>query len=109
MTEHGRGRWILLRDERGQQLELNWYPPGSEFDRPFSPGEGLGHIGFEVPDVFRSYADLVATGPRPTAVTPWSTEGWQATSRTRTATGSSYARGEWIGRGGSGAKRFKRT
>ncbi|MDA4114122.1 MAG: hypothetical protein OK474_08770 [Thaumarchaeota archaeon] len=74
MARHGRGRWILLRDrESGQQLELNWHPGGSEFDGPYSPGEGLDHIGFEVSEVFRSHAELVAMGARPALVTPRST------------------------------------
>jgi catechol 2,3-dioxygenase-like lactoylglutathione lyase family enzyme len=45
---HG-GVWVLLEDRTSHQhLELNWYPKGSKFATPFSPGEGLDHLGFRV-------------------------------------------------------------
>jgi len=48
---HG-GVWVLLGDRHShQQLELNWYPRGSKHATPFSPGEGLDHLGFRVADV----------------------------------------------------------
>lgn len=51
-TMHHGGVWVLLRDPRSKQhLELNWYPPGSEFATPFTPGEGLDHIGIRVRDL----------------------------------------------------------
>ncbi len=79
MTEHGRGRWIVLRDPAsGQQLELNWYHVGSRFATPYSPGEGLDHIGFLVEDVSTAYSELLSKGAKGTEVTPESTEGWQA-------------------------------
>lgn len=79
MLQYGRGRWVLLKDrETGQQLELNWYPPGSLFDTPYIPGEGLDHVGFRVEDVYASYKELVRKGAEPTEVTPESTDGWGA-------------------------------
>lgn len=43
---HG-GRRILLADPgTGQRLELNWYPSDSPYATPYTPGEGLDHLGF---------------------------------------------------------------
>lgn len=43
---------LMLRHPRtGQQLELNWYPPGCRFATPYVAGEALDHIGIRVPDV----------------------------------------------------------
>ncbi|HTS32945.1 MAG TPA: VOC family protein [Thermoplasmata archaeon] len=43
---------VMLRNPRtGQQLELNWYPPGSRFGTPYVAGEALDHIGVRVPDL----------------------------------------------------------
>ncbi len=54
---HG-GIWVLLHDPVSHQhLELNWYPPGSRFYRPFVAGEGIDHIGVRV-------SDLSAAGKR---------------------------------------------
>jgi len=67
-----KGDWVLLRDPRsGQRLELNWYPPGSEFATPYAPGEGLDHLGFEVSDARESYMQLTAAGA-PSALAPFS-------------------------------------
>lgn len=79
MTKCGRGHWVLLEDlVTGQKLELNWYPRGSQFDTPYSPGEGLDHIGFAVKDVEEASRRAVEAGAEPTEVTAGSTEGWQA-------------------------------
>jgi lactoylglutathione lyase len=43
---HG-GRRVLLQDPKtGQRLELNWYPVDSPYAVPYTPGEGLDHLGF---------------------------------------------------------------
>jgi catechol 2,3-dioxygenase-like lactoylglutathione lyase family enzyme len=48
-TSAGKGPYVLLRDAfSGQKLELNYYVPGSKFDTPYEPGEGLDHISFRV-------------------------------------------------------------
>lgn len=81
MSKHGggRGTWVLLKDESsGQQLELNWYPKGSVFDIPYTPGEGLDHIGFVVDDVESAYKEMISQGAEPTGITPAETGGWQA-------------------------------
>ncbi|MGA8303356.1 MAG: VOC family protein [Thermoplasmata archaeon] len=58
LTEVRRGRmghggvWVLFRDPTShQQLELNWYPKGNKYATPFSPGEGLDHLGFRVNNI----------------------------------------------------------
>ncbi len=49
LSAQGRGSFVLLQDPwSGQKLELNWYPPGSEFAVPYQPGEGLDCIGVRV-------------------------------------------------------------
>jgi lactoylglutathione lyase len=61
---HG-GVWVLLHDRIShQQLELNWYPKGSKFATPFSPGEGLDHLGVRVQDVDAAGRRLKAAGAR---------------------------------------------
>jgi lactoylglutathione lyase len=71
---HG-GLFVELVDpETKAQLELNWYPPGSAYDAPFVPGEGLDHMGFEVGDARATIARLAAMGAR-VAVEPWLEEG----------------------------------
>jgi catechol 2,3-dioxygenase-like lactoylglutathione lyase family enzyme len=51
-TMHHGGVWVLLEDLKSRQrLELNWYPPGSKYDAPYSVGEGLDHLGFRMPNV----------------------------------------------------------
>jgi catechol 2,3-dioxygenase-like lactoylglutathione lyase family enzyme len=82
LSRFGRGTWVLLRDPTSrQQLELNWYPKGSQFDVPFVSGEGLDHIGFFLGPVpartlNRIYQSLLRQGAGPTNVTPATTEGW---------------------------------
>lgn len=62
---HG-GVWVLLQDPVShQQLELNWYPPGSPYASAFVAGEGLDHLGFRVEDLERATRRLVSAGARP--------------------------------------------
>ena len=62
-TRFGGGAYVLLRDNRsGQRLELNWYPKGSRYDTPYSPGEGLDHIAFKVDDVKKTLQRLATKG-----------------------------------------------
>jgi catechol 2,3-dioxygenase-like lactoylglutathione lyase family enzyme len=82
--EYGRGIWVGLTDPRThQKLELNWYPPESEFWVEYIPGEALDHVGFFLGRVPASslraeYDRLLRAGAKPTAITPDSTSGWQA-------------------------------
>lgn len=53
----------MLKDEKsGQKLELNWYPAGSQYNTPYSAGDGLDHVAFAVDDVIRTIKELSATG-----------------------------------------------
>lgn len=80
----GKGVWVGLEDPRSKaKLELNWYPSGSRFAKPYRAGEGLDHIGFLLGRVPREtleaeYSRLLQAGARPTDVTPESSSGWQA-------------------------------
>ncbi len=75
----GLGIWVLLEDGKsGQHIELDWYPPGSEYAVPYTPGEALDHVGFIVDDVEATYRDLLAKGANPTGVDRNATEGWTA-------------------------------
>ncbi|HUR69852.1 MAG TPA: VOC family protein [Candidatus Thermoplasmatota archaeon] len=67
---HG-GQWALLHDvETGQRLELNFYPPGSPFARPYVAGEGLDHLGFEVDDARKWHDQLVRAFGAKSAMAP---------------------------------------
>lgn len=43
-------------------LELNYYEEGSPFDRPFTPGEELDHLGFKVDDLDQAIAEASRAG-----------------------------------------------
>lgn len=59
---HG-GQFVALVDpETHTELELNWYPQGSPYNTPYSPGEGLDHIGVDVKDARATMARLVELG-----------------------------------------------
>lgn len=61
---HG-GVWVLLGDPVShQQVELNWYPRGSRYATPFSPGEGLDHFGMRVTNLRAAGNRLRAAGAR---------------------------------------------
>lgn len=77
LRETGRGRmshgglFIQLQDPNTmQQLELNWYPAGSPYDVPYSVGEGVDHLGFEVDDAPETYRRLLRLGGT-SAIAPW--------------------------------------
>ena len=62
-AEVGGGVYVLLKDEKsGQKLELNWYPPGSQYNTPYNPGDGLDHVAFAVDDVTKTVEELSARG-----------------------------------------------
>jgi lactoylglutathione lyase len=72
---HG-GMWVLLTHRHSRQyLELSWYPKGSQYAVPFTPGESLDHIGFSARDVPAAFEYLRARGASPTAITPAVTGG----------------------------------
>lgn len=57
----------LLDPSTDQQLELNWYPKGSRFYRPYRNGSELDHIGFIVDDAVTWYNLLTKRGAKPAA------------------------------------------
>lgn len=68
--EHG-GRWVLLEDpETRQRLELNYYPADNPYHVPFTPGEGLDHLAFEVEDA-RAFVRKLAEDGYEVAAEPW--------------------------------------
>jgi lactoylglutathione lyase len=55
----GAGLAVLLRDpESGSKLELNYYPPSSQFGSPFIGGESLDHLCFRVENVEEMLQEL---------------------------------------------------
>ncbi len=71
---HG-GTWVSMKDpETGFNLELNWYPADSPYATPFTPGEGLDHLGVDVKDARATVERLCAFGGK-VAVAPWVEEG----------------------------------
>lgn len=78
LVERGRGQmshgglFVGLEDPVShQQLELNWYPPESAYATPYTPGEGLDHLGLEVADADETVARLLTLGATP-AIPVWS-------------------------------------
>lgn len=62
-SRNGGGRYVLMKDvASGQRLELNWYPPDSQYATEYVPGEGLDHIGVKVDDVAEKLRELAAKG-----------------------------------------------
>ena len=67
---HG-GVFVGLEDPKTKvPLELNWYPPDDPHYVPFTPGEGLDHLGFEVDDA-RTTIDRLLKHGATLAVPAW--------------------------------------
>ena len=65
------GTWVELKSKGSdQQLELNYYPPGSKFFEKYVEGSELDHLAFSCDDVRRSYKKALAGGAT-SAVEPW--------------------------------------
>lgn len=61
---HG-GVWVPLEDRVSHQhLELNWYPKGSKYATPYTPGEGLDHLGVRVQSLAAAGRKLRGVGAR---------------------------------------------
>jgi lactoylglutathione lyase len=63
--DHG-GVYVALRTPgSSQELELNWYPPGTRFATPYRRGEEMDHLAFVVDDVEHAFRELVRGGAKP--------------------------------------------
>jgi len=71
---HGGLYVVLVDNETKQQLELNWYPQDSKYNVPYSPGEGLDHLGFRVDNARETFRNFVKQGVGP-AIEPWNEDG----------------------------------
>ncbi len=57
-----------------QQLELNYYPPGTSFHEEYGEGCELDHLAFLCDDVRKSFKKAIAGGAT-IAVEPWDERG----------------------------------
>ncbi len=53
---------LLAMEGSDHQLELNYYPKGSRFDKRYDVGEGLDHLGFETGDLDGVLAEAKKAG-----------------------------------------------
>jgi lactoylglutathione lyase len=58
-----------------QELELNYYPPGSKYWEEYSEGSELDHLAFWCKDVRKDYKRLLAGGAT-SAIEPWDEQGY---------------------------------
>jgi len=71
---HG-GEFVGLEDPESHfELELNFYPGDSVYATPYVVGEGLDHLGLDVPDARALIEKLRGMGAR-VAVEPWLEQG----------------------------------
>jgi lactoylglutathione lyase len=57
------GEVVTLRSPGGRQvLELNWYAEGSRFGPPYTSGEELDHLAFDVDDLDAAIGELSRKG-----------------------------------------------
>jgi catechol 2,3-dioxygenase-like lactoylglutathione lyase family enzyme len=62
---HG-GKWVhLVFPGSDHRLELNYYPKGTPFYRPFGPGEEFDHFGFYVRHPTAWVRSMVGAGATP--------------------------------------------
>ena len=62
---HG-GQWVhLVFPGSDHRLELNYYPPGTPFYRPFRAGEEFDHFGFYVSNPRRWLRSMLRAGAKP--------------------------------------------
>jgi len=52
----------LVSEDGGHALELNYYGKGSRFATPYSVGEGLDHLAFQVEDLEKFLAESGKAG-----------------------------------------------
>jgi catechol 2,3-dioxygenase-like lactoylglutathione lyase family enzyme len=63
ITEPTSGEVVELQSpSSGQLLELNWYREGTRFGTPYTNGEELDHLAFDVEDLDSALTDLEKKG-----------------------------------------------
>ena len=70
MKESGRGKVEaakgetvgLVSEDGGHSLELNYYEKGTRFDTPYSVGEGLDHLAFQVENLDKALEEAKKEG-----------------------------------------------
>ncbi len=63
--EQTKGETVGLESEEGGfVLELNYYEKESPYNTPYSAGEGLGHLAFNVEDLSKTLDEARASGHR---------------------------------------------
>jgi len=73
---HAGGTYVQLKSPESQQeLELNYYPPGTKFYEEYVEGSELDHLAFRCNDVRKSYRKVLAGGAA-SAVEPWDEGNW---------------------------------
>jgi catechol 2,3-dioxygenase-like lactoylglutathione lyase family enzyme len=53
---------VLVSEDGGPRLELNYYGKGSQFDKTYIAGEGLDHLAFRVDDLDGALAETAKAG-----------------------------------------------
>lgn len=70
------GIYVQLRSKDSEQeLELNYYPPGSKYHEEYVEGSELDHLAFRCKDVRASYRKVLDGGGT-SAIEPWDEGGY---------------------------------
>jgi lactoylglutathione lyase len=73
---HAGGVFVqFIGEDSEQELELNYYPPGSKYWEEYVEGSELDHLAFWCKDVRRDYERVVAGGAT-SAIEPWDESGY---------------------------------
>jgi lactoylglutathione lyase len=77
VTEPTSGGVVTLESPGSKQLlELNWYREGTRFGPPFTNGEDLDHLGFDVDDLDEALRTLERRGVK-VVIRPGEIGGWR--------------------------------
>jgi lactoylglutathione lyase len=64
-NEQTKGEYVALQSEEGGFiLELNYYEKNSQFNTPYSAGEGLDHLAFKVDNLDKALEEARKAGYR---------------------------------------------
>jgi lactoylglutathione lyase len=67
---------VLVSEEGGHPLELNYYEKGSPFAAPYEVGEGADHLAFRVEDLDKALAEARKAGHPPVREIKTETSRW---------------------------------